>query len=123
MDASGKALVVDDNGELRSIVGKMLAVLGYEVSSADNGEKALGIFLRGKFDIVLSDYEMPGMDGVTLALNIKRYSPGTPVILMTGAAREAVQSRIGTVVDQVILKPFSLAQIGLTISSMSSYEQ
>ena len=118
MDAAGKALVVDDNGELRGIVGKMLAILGYEVSSADNGEKALRIFLRSKIDIVISDYEMPGMDGVTLAHNIKRSSPGTPVILMTGAAREAVLSKIGTAVDQVLLKPFTLAQIGATISSM-----
>ncbi len=119
MDAAGKALVVDDNGELRSIVGKMLAILGFEVSSADNGEKALRIFLRSKFDIVISDYEMPGMDGVTLAHNIKRSSPGTPVILMTGAARAAVQSKMGTVVDQVILKPFTLAQFDATISSIS----
>jgi CheY-like chemotaxis protein len=118
MDAAGKALVVDDDGELRSIVGKMLAVLGYEVSSADSGDRALRIFLRSRFDIVISDYEMPGMDGVTLAQNIKRSSPGTPVILMTGAARAAVQSKMGTAVDQVILKPFTLAQFGETISSM-----
>src|SRR5512143_1824403 len=109
MEAAGKALVVDDDGELRSIVGKMLTVLGYEVSSAENGEKALRILLRSKFDIVLSDYEMPGMDGVALARRIKKSSPGTPVVLMTGAAKETVLSRMGTAVDRVILKPFTLA--------------
>jgi CheY-like chemotaxis protein len=119
MEAAGKALVVDDDSELRSIVGKMLTVLGYEVSSADNAEKALRIFLGSKFDIVLSDYEMPGMDGVTLAHRIKKSSPGTPVVLMTGAAKETVLSRMGTAVDRVILKPFTLAQMGATISSMS----
>jgi YesN/AraC family two-component response regulator len=71
----------------------MLAILGYEVSSADNGEKALRIFLRSKIDIVISDYEMPGMDGVTLA-HIKNLS--ALVILMTGAAR-APFIRMGTV--------------------------
>jgi CheY-like chemotaxis protein len=120
VQAPGKALVVDDDGELRSLVGKMLTVLGYEVASAENGEKALRIFLKSKFDIVFSDYEMPGMDGVSLARSIKKSSPGTPVVLMTGAAGETVLSRMGTAVDRVIHKPFTLAQMGATISSMSS---
>jgi two-component system, NarL family, capsular synthesis sensor histidine kinase RcsC len=119
MEASAKALVVDDDGVLRSIVAKMLSVLGYEVSSADNGEKGLRIFLRNKFDLVLSDYEMPGMDGFALAHSIKCSSPDTPVVLMTGAAREAVLSRKGTSVDRVLFKPFTLAEMGAALSSIA----
>ena len=119
MEAAGRILVVDDNHAVRSTVSRMLSHLGYEVSSADSGESALGIFHKDQFDIVISDYEMPGMDGVTLAHRIKKSSPGTPVVLMTGAAKETVLSRLGTAVDRVILKPFTLAQMGATISSMS----
>ena len=75
MGTSGKVLVVDDNNDLRIVVSKMLSQLGYEVSSADSGENGLSIFLKNKFDVVLSDYEMPGMDGVAFACSVKKSSP------------------------------------------------
>jgi CheY-like chemotaxis protein len=109
-------LVVDDDGALRR--WRNALALGYEVSSAENGAMALRIFL-GTVDIVLSDYEMPGMDGVALARRIKRSAPGTPVVLMTGAARETVLSGKGAAVDRVLLKPFTLAEMCATISSIS----
>jgi len=113
-------LVVDDNKFLRIVVSKMLTLLGYEVSSADSGENGLSIFLKNKFDIVLSDYEMPGMDGVAFACSIKKRSPSTPVAIMTGAGKEAVFSRKSTAVDGVISKPFTLAGINETIQNLLS---
>jgi CheY-like chemotaxis protein len=53
----------------------MLSRLGYEVSSADSGENGLSIFFNYKFDVVLSDYEMPGMDEIALACSIKKIFP------------------------------------------------
>jgi len=117
MGTGGKILVVDDNNDLRIVVSTMLSRLGYEVSSADSGENGLGIFLRNKFDIVLSDYEMPGMDGVAFACSIKKSSPRTRVVIMTGAGKETVFSRKSTAVDEVISKPFTLAEIDETIQN------
>jgi CheY-like chemotaxis protein len=117
METGPKILVVDDNSVLRILLSKMLSRLGYDVASADSGEKGLGLFLKNAFDIVLSDFEMPGMDGVALACSIKKCSPHTPV--MTGAGREAVLSKSGTGVDQVISKPFSLAEIDATMRDLS----
>jgi CheY-like chemotaxis protein len=119
MEAGGKILVVDDNKFLRIVVSKMLSRLGYEVSSADSGENGLSIFLKNKFDIVLSDYEMPGMDGVAFACSIKKSSPRTRVVIMTGAGKETVFSRKSTAVDEVISKPFTLAEINETIRNLS----
>jgi CheY-like chemotaxis protein len=119
METGEKILVVDDNKFLRIVVSKMLSRLGYEVSSADSGENGLHIFLNNKFDIVLSDYEMPGMDGVALACSIKNHSPRTRVVIMTGAGKETVFSRGSTAVDEVISKPFTLAQIDETIQNLS----
>jgi CheY-like chemotaxis protein len=113
-----KILVVDDNSVVRDVVSRMLSRLGHEVSSADSGEKALSIFLGNIFDIVLSDYEMPGMDGVALACSVKRSAPRTQVVIMTGAGSEAVFSRKSTAVDQVISKPFTLAQIDEMIQGL-----
>ena len=75
MEIGTKILVVDDNDFIRIGVSKMLSRLGYVVSSADSGENGLSIFLKNIFDIVLSDYEMPGMDGVAFACSIKNSSP------------------------------------------------
>jgi CheY-like chemotaxis protein len=119
METGKNILVVDDNEFLRITVSKMLSRLGYEVLSADSGENGLSIFLKNKFDIVLSDYEMPGMDGVALACSIKKSSPRTPVLIMTGAGRETVLARKTTAVDEVISKPFTLAEIDETIQSLS----
>ena len=119
METGGKILVVDDNNVFRIVVSKMLSRLGYEVSSADSGESGLSIFLKNKFDVVLSDYEMPGMDGVALACSVKKSSPRTRVVIMTGAGKETVFSRKSTAVDKVISKPFTLAEIDETIQNIS----
>ena len=123
METGDKILVVDDNNFLRIVVSKMLSLLGYEVLSADSGENGLSLFLKNKFDIVLSDYEMPGMDGVAFACSIKKSSPRTPVVIMTGAGKEAVFSRKSIAVDEVISKPFTLAGIDETIQNLLTIDR
>ena len=119
METGEKILVVDDNNLFRIVVSKILSRLGYEVSSADSGENGLRIFLKNKFDIVLSDYEMPGMDGVAFACSVKKNSPRTRVVIMTGAGKETVFSRKSTAVDEVISKPFTLVEIDEAIQNLS----
>jgi CheY-like chemotaxis protein len=119
METGGRILVVDDNDLFRGVISQILSRLGYEVSSADSGENGLGIFLRNEFDMVLSDYDMPGMDGVALACSIKKVSPRTPVVIMTGVGRETVLSRKSAAVDEVISKPFTLAEIDELILNVS----
>ncbi len=119
METCGKILVVDDNDVIRIVVSKMLSRLGYEVSSTDSGENGLRIFLKNKFDMVFSDYDMPGMDGVAFACSIKKKSPRTRVVIMTGAGKETISSRKSTAVDEVISKPFTLAEIDETIQNLS----
>jgi CheY-like chemotaxis protein len=119
MEAAGKVLVVDDNHAVRSTVSQMLSHLGYDVSSADSGESALRIFLKTKFDVVVSDYDMPGMDGVAFACSLKRFSPCTRIVIMTGAGRETVLSRNGNAVDEVLCKPFTMTEIDETIRNVA----
>ena len=61
---------------------------------------------------------MPGMDGVALACSVKKSSPCTRVVIMTGAGKETVFSRNSTAVDEVISKPFTLARIDETIKDL-----
>jgi signal transduction histidine kinase len=77
-------LLVDDEPDIREILDIYLTELGYTVHTAENGEKALAVFHRTAPPIVLSDIKMPGMDGIELLRRIKKESPETEVIMITG---------------------------------------
>ena len=115
---AARILVVDDNDAIRIVVSEMLCRIGYEVSAADSGENGLNLFLKYNFDIVLSDYEMPGMNGVAMACRIKRNSPGVPVIIMTGSGQASMITRKINAVDEVIAKPFCLDELDATIRNL-----
>jgi DNA-binding NtrC family response regulator len=116
---SQKILVVDDDDTIRDIVSKMLCRLGFEASSADSAESGLALFFKNKFDLVITDFSMSGMDGIHLADNIKEKSPSTQVVLMTGHDKEVILSKIkGTAVDQALFKPFTLAEMDVTVHGL-----
>ena len=75
---SKRILVADDNKAIRDLVSGFLEFIGYEVALAVNGIEALAVFLGSSFDLVLTDLEMPAMDGLSLAGHIKERSPRTP---------------------------------------------
>ncbi len=77
-------LLVDDEPDIREVLDIYLTELGYAVHTAENGEKALAAFHRTLPSIVLSDIKMPGMDGIELLRRIKKESPETEVIMITG---------------------------------------
>jgi CheY-like chemotaxis protein len=122
METGPKILVVDDDNALRILLSKMLSRLGYEVASADGGENGLRILLKNGFDIVFSDYQMPGMDGIAFACRVKKCCPLTTVVIMTGAGRGSVLSRNSSAVDAVISKPFTVAEIDETIQNLPDRE-
>ncbi len=88
MTTTKTILVVDDNEDYREGVIDFLDIEGYEVVGACDGFKALEIIKKDKFDAVLMDVRMPGMDGVETFQKLKEVSPGTPTILMTAFAVE-----------------------------------
>lgn len=79
-----KILLVDDEEDIRDILGIVLTDMGYRIYSAKDGEEALRIFDRELPSIVLTDIKMPGMDGIELLREIKRRAPETEVIMITG---------------------------------------
>lgn len=118
MKAMGRILVVDDNNILRAVVAKMLSRLGYDVSSADSGESGLRILDKNIFDVVLSDYEMPGLDGAAFARIIKKKSPQTRVLIMTGDGNEAFFLNKNNAADGIISKPFTMAKMDEALQSL-----
>ena len=113
---SKRILVADDNKALRDMVSEFLKFIGYEVALAIDGVQALAVFLTSSFDLVLTDLQMPAMDGLCLAGHIKERSPSTPVILITGGDRETVLRKVERgPVDSVIFKPFTLEYLQRTV--------
>jgi CheY-like chemotaxis protein len=113
---SKRILLADDSKAIRDLVSGFLEFIGYEVALAIDGIEALAVFLESAFDLVLTDLEMPAMDGLCLAGRIKERSPDTPVILLSGADRETVLKKMEKgQVDFVIFKPFMLEDLQDTI--------
>ena len=86
-----RILVVDDEQAIREILSKMLTWTGFEVEVACTGYEGLDLFRKLPFDLVITDLEMPEMNGWILTSHIKKQSPDTPVLLVTGSNREDLE--------------------------------
>jgi DNA-binding NtrC family response regulator len=101
---AGKILVVDDQADMRGLLSDVLEGEGYQVGTAESGEKALEVLAEEQYDLVLSDLRMKGMLGTTLLSEIKHRYPETGVILMTafGTIETAIEAIKGGAMDYLI---------------------
>ena len=92
--AAHKILVVDDDADILRLIAMRLQASGYEVETASSAEQALAIAAAGKFQLVITDLRMGGMDGLALFDTLHRQTPGLPVIILTahGSIPEAVEA-------------------------------
>ncbi len=110
-------LVVDDSSTIRRIIHRCLekAALGItEVYEAGNGKEALDLLAKRSFDLVLSDINMPGMDGIQLLSALKENQEWKQIpvfIISTEACAEAVIDAVGKGAVGYIKKPFTPAEI------------
>ena len=79
-------LIVDDNREYSRAPAKIFKRAGYRVSTADDGQEALRILTDRPFDLVITDLEMPRMNGLELLRNIRAMNPRLPVMMITAFA-------------------------------------
>jgi len=85
-NSAAQILVVDDNEMILHGIEQLLEMHGYQVTSTTSGEEALAMLEAVAFDLVLTDLQMPGMDGLELLHAIKQRSPVTPVVMITAYA-------------------------------------
>ncbi len=110
-DRGATVLLVDDNDMVRDLITRVLDSEGYELIVARGGEEALAL-ARGNqrpIDLVISDVDMPDMDGNELAARLRRERPAMPVIFMSGYTDVADPSIASPV--QFMRKPFSTGQL------------
>jgi CheY-like chemotaxis protein len=100
-------LVVDDERAIRGLVARMLMALGFTPLEARNGLEAVELFgsYRSGIALVVTDVDMPVMDGLEAIDRMRELSPAVRVLVMTGAGRELELKGC-----QLLRKPFTLAQ-------------
>jgi DNA-binding NtrC family response regulator len=118
MNQKHSILVVDDELLIRDLLYDFFSSQGWDISIAENGEKALQILEDTPVDVVLTDIKMPTMDGLQLTEQLKETHPEIPVVLMTGfpSVDSAVTALRQRVADYII-KPFNINQLYKTIES------
>jgi len=111
-------LAVDDSPSMRDMVRIALMSAGFEVSQACDGEEALALARTRNFDLVLSDVNMPGMDGIELirALRAENAYKHTPILMLTTESSPE-RKRAGKEAGATgwIVKPFDPAQLIATM--------
>jgi two-component system cell cycle response regulator CpdR len=114
-----RVLIVDDEDSMRSLVARAIAMDGHDIVTAQDGAEALEILTNaeGAFDLLLTDIQMPVMDGIALALAAARDFPSLTILLMTGFADQRERaSGLNAIAHDVITKPFTIADIRTSVA-------
>ena len=121
MEQNGKTgsqtriLIVDDHVELRDMLREAMVLSGYECLTAGNGREALQCLAANPVDVVLTDIQMPEMNGLELTMEIKK-THDVDVIVMTGFTEDFTYEEIITRgASDFMLKPVSIAELSMRI--------
>ncbi len=118
-EVTGKRiLVVDDDAAARNVLKLLLLLDGHMVFEAESGQEACWLFTPGEFDLVITDYAMPGMNGDELARTLRCLVPSQPIIMLSAFVGNLLSD--DNPVDAILGKPFTLTDLRLVISSSLS---
>lgn len=114
-----RILLVDDSGTMRAIQKRCLAKLGIadeNVTEAENGQVAFDKFSSETFDLIMTDWNMPVMDGLTFLKKVRSVNTQIPVIMVTTEAeRTRVVTAIEAGVSDYLVKPFTTEALNVKI--------
>jgi len=107
-----RVLVVDDEASIRDLLSKTLALAEYDVDVAADGRSALERLRLYSYDLLIADLRMPGMDGLTVIREAKRFRADLPVLIITGYSTEssAIEA-VNLGVAGYLTKPFRVPQV------------
>jgi CheY-like chemotaxis protein len=118
-----RILLVDDDKTTRELVSRALLSDGHTLETMDDGSDALAAFLKApeSFDLIVSDVQMPGTDGITFAEQALQASPRIRIVLMSGLNEALTRGRnLSAARVQVLAKPFALDQMRRVIKDALS---
>jgi signal transduction histidine kinase/DNA-binding response OmpR family regulator len=106
---SGRVLIIEDDVYNRDLFMNALTLFGHRAVAAAGGAEGLELFRKEPFDVVVTDLSMPGMNGFDVAKEIKKCAPSVPVILMSGAVLQGLETSMKDAgIDFLLPKPFTL---------------
>lgn len=107
-----RVLVVDDEASIRELLAKTLALAEYDVDTAPDGRAAIERLRLGRYDLLIADLKMPGLDGLSLIREARRLDADLPVIIITGFSTEssAIEA-VNLGVSGYLTKPFRVPQV------------
>jgi len=107
-----RVLVVDDEQNMRTTLADILADEGFEVGTAESGERAVKLCRRAEFDTVLMDVRMPGIDGIEACRRIREIRPDVRVILMSAySVEQLVEDSLREGVVAFLRKPLDAERL------------
>jgi len=116
---TGSVLLVEDSDEVRDLILEILAREGYEVKSTDNGLEAWEILNSETFDLIISDMDIPGMNGPQLFNKLRSDGVRTPVLLTSGVKlAQSGLNRSDSSRYRLLCKPFDINEIKKAISEL-----
>lgn len=118
-----KILVVDDDPIIRHVFVKILPELGYTPTTASHGQEALDCLAVQPIDLVLTDIQMPILDGIELIARI-RTTPqwvNLPILVVTATPPGHEQRHVLYYVNGILLKPFNISDLAQTINKILNH--
>ena len=110
-------LVVEDEPMVRELLSR--AFNGHKVQAAADGQQGLEIFRKGNFDIIVSDVEMPVLDGIDMIREIKKENPNVKVVVISGGMDMKRQEELQKLkIDALFLKPLSVCQLAESVERL-----
>ncbi len=103
-----RVLLVEDEEAVRLAFRMLLEIDEHVVAEASSGSEALKVFATSCFDLVITDFEMPGMKGNELAVRIKELAPKQPILMITAYDRSP---GVANPVDAILSKPLTLEEL------------
>ncbi len=116
-----RILLADDEQIVRKCIHLLLRRDGHNVTQAQDGLEALALFREGEFDLVITDFMMPGLRGDELTVRIKRLAPSQPVVMVTATDDGFTNGE--NPVDAIVHKPFNLLELRRAIAEALSVSQ
>ena len=114
-----KLLIAEDDPNLGEILKEYLEIKGYATELVRDGQQAISIFEKGKFDLCILDIMMPKKDGFAVAETIRKQSPNVPFIFLTARSQqEDTLKGLQLGADDYIKKPFSMEELNLRLQAI-----
>ena len=109
-------LVVDDDSSVRHAIKSLLEFNGHKVGAVEGGEAALALLGRRCFDVIITDFSMPGMRGDQLVAHIREQRPHQRIIMVTALVEDYLtHSQYPGSVNALLAKPFSFRELTETV--------